>query len=86
MRGNKMGPEEKGPKTGRGLGFCNGYDNPGYMSNNAPQGMGRGVGRGRGRGFGGGFGRSYRQDVNPENSKLVSRIEELEKALKELSK
>ena len=69
MRGNKMGPEEKGPKTGRGLGYCNGSDSPGYMSSEAPQGMRRGGGRGAGgfgrrgggygRGFGGGFGGGF---------------------------
>ncbi len=40
-RGNGMGPRGCGPMTGRGAGFCAGYDVPGYAS-------------GEGRGFGGG--------------------------------
>ncbi len=48
-RGNGMGPRGCGPMTGRGAGFCAGYDVPGYAN-----GGGRGFG---GRGFGGrGFG------------------------------
>jgi len=46
--GDGTGPLGKGPKTGRGLGFCAGYDTPGYT-----KGRGRGLGRrGRGRGRG----------------------------------
>jgi hypothetical protein len=37
--------------TGRGAGFCAGYDVPGY----ANAGPGRGYGRGRGWGYGGGW-------------------------------
>jgi hypothetical protein len=44
-----------GPKTGRGAGFCAGYDVPGY-ANPAPGGFGRGRGQGRGLGRGGGVG------------------------------
>ncbi|MDA3812203.1 MAG: DUF5320 domain-containing protein [Spirochaetaceae bacterium] len=91
MRGNKKGPEEKGPKTGRGLGYCNGSDQPGYLSSAPLQGMGRGnrsvrgvgnsTGFGRGRGCGRGFG-SVSEERN--NSELVSRITHLENELKEL--
>lgn len=28
--GNRMGPFNRGPQTGRGMGFCAGYDQPGY--------------------------------------------------------
>jgi len=48
--GDRTGPEGFGPRTGRGLGFCNSYDSPGYTKG-IPRG-GRGFGRGRGRGFG----------------------------------
>ncbi len=51
-RGDRTGPERGGPRTGRGLGYCAGYDAPGYM-HPAP-GMGR---MGPARGFGG---REYR--------------------------
>ncbi len=44
-RGDGTGPNGMGPRTGRGLGYCNGYDNPGFN-----KGMPRG-GAGFGRGF-----------------------------------
>ncbi len=49
--GNKRGPQNQGPKTGRGMGYCAGFNTPGYM--NPGQGSGGGFGRGGGRGFGG---------------------------------
>jgi len=39
-RGDKTGPEGKGPKTGRRAGFCAGSDEPGYKQNRQ-FGMGR---------------------------------------------
>lgn len=39
--GDRTGPMGQGPMTGRSLGFCTGYDTPGYA-----KGMGRGMGRG----------------------------------------
>jgi hypothetical protein len=48
--GNKTGPQGMGPRTGRGAGYCAGYDRPGF----ANQGFGGGFGRGFGRGM---FGR-----------------------------
>jgi len=45
-RGDRSGPDGYGPRTGRGLGYCNGYDTPGFS-----RGSGRGFGRGRGFGF-----------------------------------
>lgn len=57
--GDRTGPAGMGPMTGRGAGYCAGYDAPGFM--NRPfggwfggRGRGRGMGFGRGRGFGGG--------------------------------
>lgn len=56
-----------GPMTGRGAGFCAGFESPGFATPGAGQGMGRGgtglglrrgvcgVGRGAGRGLGRGF-------------------------------
>ena len=65
-RGDRTGPEGKGPKTGRGAGYCSGNEQPG-VENDSPRrgfgfgfGGGRGLGRrgqGRGLGFGGGRGR-----------------------------
>ena len=53
--GNKTGPAGYGPRTGRGLGFCNDYDAPGFA--NRFSGMGFGRGRGFGNNFRGGGGR-----------------------------
>ena len=57
--GDGTGPAGYGPSTGRGAGFCNGYDRPGSYNRGGGHGFGRGSGRGFGRGrasFGGGFG------------------------------
>jgi hypothetical protein len=53
--GDRTGPLGQGPKTGRALGFCSGYDSPGYTK-------GFGMNRGRRMGFGRcpGFGRGRR--------------------------
>ena len=32
MRGDKRGPEGKGPRTGRAMGFCTGHDHPGFVN------------------------------------------------------
>ncbi len=54
-RGDRTGPMGQGPVTGRGLGYCSGYESPGFA-----KGFGMGRGFGRGRGFGHyGFGRGY---------------------------
>ena len=46
--GDGTGPNGMGPMTGRGAGFCAGYNAPGYMN----RGFGRGFGgRGGGRGW-----------------------------------
>lgn len=56
-RGDRTGPNGMGPRTGRGAGFCSGFDRPGYMNGGA--GTGYGYGRGMGRGYGRGFGYGY---------------------------
>lgn len=53
--GDRTGPWGAGPMTGRGGGFCAGYNMPGYMN---PAG-GRGFGAGRGRGMGRGHRHMY---------------------------
>ncbi len=55
--GDKRGPDERGPMTGRGLGYCAGNDRPGYATAEAPAGRGGGFGRRFGRGAGRGYGR-----------------------------
>jgi hypothetical protein len=42
-RGDRTGPLGQGPMTGRGMGYCAGYDIPGFL--NRPSGWG-GFGRG----------------------------------------
>ena len=51
--GDRTGPEGRGPMTGRKLGFCAGYQIPGYEN------IGYGFRRGSGRGFIRGYGRRY---------------------------
>jgi len=50
--GDRTGPLGGGPRTGRGLGYCAGNEQPGYASTPLYGGWGRGF-RGRGAGFGG---------------------------------
>ena len=56
--GNGTGPMGAGPMTGRGAGYCAGFDRPGFANfGGRGMGMGRGMRMGRGGGFGrGGFG------------------------------
>ena len=55
-RGDRTGPYGEGPMTGRRMGYCAGYDHPGFTNLGAYQGRGYGrgyrFGFGRGRGFG----------------------------------
>jgi hypothetical protein len=57
-RGDRTGPMGQGPRTGRALGFCAGYDTPG-TTKGFGGGIGRGFGYGRSRGRGMGYGRGY---------------------------
>ena len=56
-RGDGTGPAGMGPMTGRGAGFCAGYDMPGFMNPGVGWGMGLRGGRGM---FGRGGGRGRR--------------------------
>lgn len=93
--GNKTGPAGYGPRTGRGLGFCNDYDAPGF----ANRFSGMGLGRGYGNNFRGGGGRmswrrfpgfpgqpvEYNQPVD-EKAFLNNEIEVLKKTLDTMKK
>jgi hypothetical protein len=46
--GDRTGPWGLGPRTGRGLGYCSGFQAPGYMFPGPGLGFGRGMGLGRG--------------------------------------
>ncbi len=66
--GDRTGPRGLGPMTGRALGYCSGYDTPGYtkgpgMGFGRGWGGGRGWGRGRGLGYGRAWGGGYRSPV-----------------------
>ena len=50
-RGDRTGPRESGPMTGRGMGYCTGYPGPGYMYPGPGFGYSRERGFGRGRGW-----------------------------------
>ncbi len=73
-RGDRTGPIGQGAMTGRAMGFCNGYDTPGFtkgFGQGAARGGGmgrRGGGFGRGRGFGFGRGAGTPVDVPAENT------------------
>ncbi|MEA5115168.1 MAG: DUF5320 domain-containing protein [Geobacteraceae bacterium] len=58
-RGDGTGPRGMGRMTGRGAGFCVGYDMPGFANQFTGRGFGMGSGRGAGF-FGGGGGRGWR--------------------------
>jgi len=62
-RGNSTGPMGQGSMTGKGLGFCNGNDTPGFFKGDGGC-MGRGFGRGRGLGKGNGIGRGFNMGRN----------------------
>jgi len=50
--GDRTGPSGMGPGTGRAIGYCHGFDSPGYT-----KGPGRVAGRGCRAGYGRGMGR-----------------------------
>ena len=61
--GDRTGPLGYGPMTGRRMGYCAGYQAPGYWQFGPGFGFGRGAGFGRGfgRGLGLGMGRGWRR-------------------------
>ena len=63
--GNKRGPEGAGPMTGRGMGYCAGYDAPGYANAGPEAGFGRGMGWRNARGYGRGF---RRRTFHPDSA------------------
>ena len=77
--GDRSGPGGMGPMTGRGRGFCAGFDVPGYMNPDFRRGLGRA------RGFG------FRARFHPQiiQSQVITEVDEkkiLEAELKELEK
>jgi hypothetical protein len=89
-RGDQTGPNGEGPMTGRGMGYCNGYDRPGFANFGRGRGMGRGFRHGFRRGFG--FRRApvtpvYREPTKEDEAQFLEEetkaIEEEQKVLKE---
>ena len=99
-RGNRLGPQGLGPMTGRGAGYCAGYEVPGYANDTVPGyggGFGAGYRRGNGRGQGfGGRGLGIRQrlrgamptELTAESEKafLQNRVEILARELENANK
>jgi len=97
-QGDRTGPAGQGAMTGRGMGFCAGFDSPGFMNNGFGRGMGRGFGRGRGRGFGWRARampiqqptviteKQEKQFLEQELSVLKKEMKEVEEKLKEIKK
>lgn len=93
--GDKTGPIGEGPKTGRGLGFCTGSNQPGWKStepragrgNRCGRGFGQGFGRGQRRGFGFGAGRGRFVEFSADEKRKILEAEkqQIELELKELS-
>lgn len=99
--GDRRGPAGMGPRTGRGMGYCSGYDSPGYMNGRGlARGRGFSTGFGPGRGAGRGFGRrtyfSYADTGSPyvdeadllkeEESYLQESLDSVRRRLGELQK
>ncbi len=92
-RGDRTGPMGQGMKTGRGMGFCNGYDVPGYVNCGFGFGLGRGFRGGSGRGMGRGrmvFNPPQQQNQNlspdVEKEMLKAKTDALKKQLDYLTK
>ncbi len=79
-RGDQTGPTGTGPMSGRGAGFCAGFNTAGFQT------AGGGFGRGCGRGFG--FRNRFVQPVQPsqttELSELKAQLTRLENRLEKL--
>ena len=98
-RGDGTGPAGQGAMTGRGMGFCAGFNSAGFMNGGFGRGMGRGFGRGRGFA---GRGRAMqvmpiqqptvitekqeKQFLEQELDVLKKEMKEIEERLKELKK
>lgn len=98
-QGDRSGPNGLGPRTGRALGYCNGYTMPGCNSQGFERGCSQGQGFERGQGAGRGFKRRFWNYAGPVQmsqnqslqrtdkeilEELKSKKLELEKAIKEI--
>lgn len=92
-RGDGTGPMGGGPMSGRGMGTCAGYPNPGYVSGGFGCGMGRGRGfrnrffaYGRPYGYRAGFVpyAPYAPDTTEQKAMLKDQADALENELKNI--
>ena len=90
--GDRTGPMGAGPRTGRGMGYCSGYDRPGF-ANPVPRfrigyGFGRGgAGRGwRHRFYATGFPRPAPLTPEQETADLKARADWLKEQLDAIQK
>ncbi len=87
--GDRTGPLGRGPMSGRALGYCGGYNTPGYANPRFGRGFGRAF-RGRGRGFWlrgyndpYQFDRPYRAYPQPTRDEEKAYLEDMIKSLEE---
>ena len=91
MFGNKKGPMNEGPMTGRGLGYCSGNDKPGCSFEQTGRGIKSGRNCKRGKGFGreyfyrNDFSKDFQDNSSNEKEILKARKEFLEKELEALN-
>lgn len=87
---DRTGPLGRGPRTGRGFGYCEGFSDPGFKTTQIGRGFGRGIGRGRGIeiGYGQRYGTPYSSGMEKEELKnhIAQLEEELKQAKNELKK
>jgi len=77
-RGDRTGPAGMGPRTGRAMGLCAGFNSPGYMQWGSGMGFGRGYGRGRGFRWAQGGYAPYPMPVGPWEARRITSEEEVE--------
>lgn len=92
-RGDKSGPMGQGPMIGRGLGYCAGYDSPGFTRGfGGGSGFGGGMRRNRGMRFRHGFGFNVQgsdrpvENINNEINSLRVQVESLKQAQQEIER
>ena len=78
-REDRTGPFGEGSKTGRQMGYCAGYEGPGFANmqqnwSRTGMGFGRGYGRGFGRGPGRGIGRGSGLGFRHGNGRIYEEI------------
>ncbi|HKK81683.1 MAG TPA: DUF5320 domain-containing protein [Prolixibacteraceae bacterium] len=93
-RGDKTGPMGQGSMTGRSLGYCAGYESPGFTrgfgggrrqgNGFGGGGRGRGMANGRGFGFNTGYTNTPQTNSNDEILNLKTQAESLKKAQEEI--